>query len=570
MYLKQIRTYILLAVVLLVYGYFLYLPFRSESMNDIIVDYSRAVGNLHVDEPLYGTELNDVLSQNLKLRGIFYHRFRDANETADQLAYWNAESMTHRIQLELLILSLNHDLYQQTDGVAQEKPSYADYQQIATLIQNLSDTNISKADELQKRAFQLMKTTGLPNLGGIYILAHDLVLLMQMNDPINKQFCQIDLNLLREKAKSFEGPMQGPQMIGKGMIRDSFIDAEVDDAISTVQMASRMSKKADTDPMQSIALESYTIPSIPASNGQSYVKMVGIDNGVAYRALVGSVFNWDVPNGKYNVEIHRDQDFVWAKTLPLADDMQIEANLVRSDQTLLTVFKPSIMESIQQIGYNLLDFIHQSNEPQAGLTYMSFEQVVEQLPTGTETNVADQYKKDIQPEQVITELRQMNDQLYNIVYHHGSSNNQWKQMIAAAFPRSQITEVASLWPPGKLTEPIKLDYIFIDVKAFRMTPTPALYVTFAWFTPDMQREAWNVTFSTVHGRFVVAGVNKDVDPHVFSRFGTFFSYKTKNHLEYLQTVPSGSPADLKQTCRELLPGAAGESLFPGQAHNLTK
>src|ERR1700730_17036454 len=103
MFLKQIRTYIMIAIVLIVYGYFLYLPFRQQSIDEVIKSYANVVGNLHVDSPSYGPSLNKMLIQNVQFRGSL-HRSIYGNGTQaldDEASYNQTASLTHQIQLDI-------------------------------------------------------------------------------------------------------------------------------------------------------------------------------------------------------------------------------------------------------------------------------------------------------------------------------------------------------------------------------------------------------------------------------------------------------------------------------------
>jgi hypothetical protein len=564
MFLRQIRTYILMAIVLCIYGYFLYLPFRKESLNDVIVDFTRTAKTLQVDSPMYGSVLNDLLNQNVKLRGLFYNRFRDVKDPEDHSAYLQAQSMTHKIQLHLLILLLNHDLYEATKGNGSGELSSADCKKITALIDGLS-ANAGKADDLQKTSLKLMEEKGA-NLGGIYVLAHDMVLLSQMDDPINQSFFKIDLELLKWKEQQLLPVMGNDSETVYGQIRSSFVNDCVDDAIATLQQVTNLHDNGTYDNTWPYALDSYSIPSLPSDRGAAYVRMNGVDTGVQYRNYVYNVFTWEVPDGKYAIDVIRDGDFPWHATLQISQTAGIAVNLVRSDNTLLETLKPSIFAAFQQTGFSVLDLYKLVNEPEAVASYVELEQVIDRWKTSPLTHAESQYQSDIQPEIVIDQLQQLNDQFYSVVHGLNDSEQAKQRLIMNTLNRSEWEQAFRVWPAGNQGNPAKLDYNYMDVKAFVKSPTPTIYVTFAWITPDMHREAWNVVFQLIKGRYVITSVDTKTDLNSLQKLGKVFSYKTQNQTALLKSRVELSPEAFYEDFKDVLPSTAGDRIQSTSLH----
>jgi hypothetical protein len=552
MFLKQVRTYILIAVVLSVYGYFVYLPFRRESLNDVIIDYTNTAKTLQVNSPLYGSTLNDLLNENLKLRGLFYNRFRDVTDPYDQAWYQRAESMTHQIQLDLLILLLNHDLYKATNGDGTGQLTKADCKKLSGLIDSMSDRNSGKADELQKTAYKLMRDKGA-DVGAIYVLAHDMLLLMQMDDPINQTLYNLDLQLLKVKEKQLQPQPSAFSGFMFGQIRSSFINQAVDDAISTLQMGKTMQVKPVGNANVAYAQNSFDIPSLPSQSSGAYVKMTGVDNGVQYRNYVNNVFTWDVPDGNYDIEIDRNGDFPWQVTQQISQTSGITANLSRSDDTLLSVFKPSMKEAFMNIVNAMLSFVKIANEPQAITSSVNLEMAIDSWHTQESVDIKEQYRSDILPENQIDQLQHLNDQFYSVVHGGYDSEQTKQQLIMNTLSRSNWDKANAAWHSGQAGSPVKLDYNYVDVEAFTTSPLPTMYVTFAWITPDMKNEAWNVVFQMQNGRYVIIGVDTPSNPQQVQKVARLFSYKTKNQTQLLKKFQNPSSENFEMLFHAVLP-----------------
>jgi len=545
MYLKQARTYVLMIISIAFYVSLVYFPMKKPTMDQVLTEFANTAGNLHVDSPDYSNQLNIMLNDTLKMRHFIHQGLYNNGSpgNTDEQAYLVANSQFHRIQMQLLLLSFNHDLYTASQGVTPTELTQDDLTNVASLIDSVTNQDISSVQRLKSTCWKLMRDKHAP-LGGIYILASDMELSGGSSDLMDGLYFGIDRTILEEKKTLLHLPDKLIEVNANQEVTSSFVNQEVDAATEAMRSAPKLSADHmfnggafNAGSMFDAALGSYDAPQIPLPSGPAFIRLQGSSS---FRLLTSGPFQLNMPDGKYDLRIIRDGYFPVVTTLTLG---AVEPNvfpLTRSDGTVYQAVRSTILDALRTAGLDTVTVGMRTglDYQKASDSYLLLEQAIANLSVMGPPMAAEQYADEEQPDQRLEDFKQLNDKIYSLVNGYADDQNVVQSLLQDTVPKLMVFEMEPLFVPTGQT-PVRLDYTFADVLGVKYDaknkdhPT-AMFVRFAWVDPVDKAGGWDVLFRNVNGRWFVQGVfNRVGEKAALEGAGTKFDYKTNNNLKLI-------------------------------------